>query len=45
MILGSERLLTSNRLKGLRVGVVAKPASIDGSFRHVIDRYATQYDK
>jgi uncharacterized protein YbbC (DUF1343 family) len=40
MILGSERLLASNRLKGLRVGVVANPASIDGSFRHVIDRIA-----
>jgi uncharacterized protein YbbC (DUF1343 family) len=40
MILGSERLLASNRLKGLRVGVVANPASIDRSFRHVIDRIA-----
>jgi uncharacterized protein YbbC (DUF1343 family) len=40
MILGSERLLESNRLKGLRVGVVANPASIDGAFRHVIDRIA-----
>jgi uncharacterized protein YbbC (DUF1343 family) len=44
MILGSERLLESNRLKGLRVGVVANPASIDGSFRHVIDRVATAED-
>jgi uncharacterized protein YbbC (DUF1343 family) len=41
MILGSERLLQSNRLDGLRVGVVANPASIDGDFRHVIDRIAT----
>jgi uncharacterized protein YbbC (DUF1343 family) len=40
MILGSERLLASNRLDGLRVGVVANPASIDGAFRHVIDRIA-----
>jgi len=40
MILGSERLLASNRLNGLRVGVVANPASIDGAFRHVIDRIA-----
>jgi uncharacterized protein YbbC (DUF1343 family) len=40
MILGSERLLESNRLNGLRVGVVANPASIDGAFRHVIDRVA-----
>jgi uncharacterized protein YbbC (DUF1343 family) len=38
MFLGSDRLLDSNRLKGLRVGVVANPASLDGSFRHVIDR-------
>jgi uncharacterized protein YbbC (DUF1343 family) len=40
MILGSERLLASNRLNGLRVGVVANPASIDGAFRHLIDRIA-----
>ena len=40
MILGSERLLASNRLNGLRVGVVANPASIDRGFRHVIDRIA-----
>jgi uncharacterized protein YbbC (DUF1343 family) len=40
MILGSERLLESNRLRGLRVGVVANPASIDGAFHHVIDRVA-----
>ncbi len=40
MILGSERLLASNRLDGLRVGVVANPASIDGAFRQVIDRIA-----
>jgi uncharacterized protein YbbC (DUF1343 family) len=38
MFLGSDRLLDSNRLKSLRVGVVANPASLDGSFRHVIDR-------
>jgi uncharacterized protein YbbC (DUF1343 family) len=38
MFLGSDRLLDSHRLKGLRVGVVANPASLDGTFRHVIDR-------
>ena len=40
MILGSERLLASNRLNGLRVGLVCNPASIDGEFRHVVDRIA-----
>ena len=38
--LGSERLLESGALRGRRVGVVANPASIDGSFRHVVDRVA-----
>jgi uncharacterized protein YbbC (DUF1343 family) len=38
MQLGSERLITSPRLNGLRVGVLANPASIDRSFRHVVDR-------
>jgi uncharacterized protein YbbC (DUF1343 family) len=38
MLLGSERLLASPRLNGLRVGVLANPASIDHSFRHVVDR-------
>ena len=42
MILGSERLLASTRLNGLCVGVVANPASIDGAFRHVLDRIATR---
>ena len=42
MILGSERLLASTRLNGLCVGVVANPASIDGAFRHVLDRVATR---
>jgi uncharacterized protein YbbC (DUF1343 family) len=39
--LGSDRLFDSDALKGLRVGVVANPASIDGSFRHVVDRAAS----
>ena len=37
MLLGSERLIASPRLNGLRVGVLANPASIDHSFRHVAD--------
>ena len=36
--LGSTRLLASGRLKGLRVGVVANPASVDHQFVHVVDR-------
>jgi uncharacterized protein YbbC (DUF1343 family) len=38
MRLGSERLIASPRLHGLRVGVLANPASIDHDFRHVVDR-------
>jgi uncharacterized protein YbbC (DUF1343 family) len=38
MLLGSERLITSPRLNGLRVGVLANPASIDHGFGHVVDR-------
>jgi uncharacterized protein YbbC (DUF1343 family) len=38
MLLGSERLITSARLNGLRVGVLANPASIDHGFGHVVDR-------
>jgi uncharacterized protein YbbC (DUF1343 family) len=38
--LGSDRLFASGALKGRRIGVVANPASIDGSFRHVVDRAA-----
>ena len=40
MQLGSERLIASSRLNGLRVGVLANPASIDRNFRHVVDRLA-----
>ena len=40
MLLGSERLLASSRLKGLRVGVLANPASVDGQFRHIVDHLA-----
>lgn len=38
MLLGSERLIASPRLKGLRVGVLANPASIDHGFGHVVNR-------
>jgi len=38
--LGSDLLLESGALRGRRVGVVANPASIDGAFRHVVDRVA-----
>ena len=40
--LGSERLLASGLLTGSRVGVVSNPASVDGAFRHVVDRIAAQ---
>ena len=36
--LGSDVLLGSGRLRGLRVGIVCNPASVDRGFRHVIDR-------
>jgi uncharacterized protein YbbC (DUF1343 family) len=38
MLLGSERLIASQRLNGLRVGVLANPASVDHGFGHVVDR-------
>ena len=38
MRLGSEVLIASNRLGGLRIGVVANPASLDGAFRHIVER-------
>jgi uncharacterized protein YbbC (DUF1343 family) len=44
MLLGSERLLVSPRLKGLRVGVLANPASIDRKFNHIVDRLAESPD-
>jgi uncharacterized protein YbbC (DUF1343 family) len=42
--LGSDRLFDSGMLSGRRVGVVANPASVDGSFRHVVDRAAAAPD-
>ncbi|HEX2448731.1 MAG TPA: DUF1343 domain-containing protein, partial [Methyloceanibacter sp.] len=44
MLLGSERLIASQRVKGLRVGVLANPASIDRGFRHVVDALASSRD-
>jgi len=40
MLLGSERLLATNRLNGLKVGVLANPASVDHSYRHIVDQLA-----
>ena len=39
--LGSERLLTTDALRGRRVGVVCNPASVDGELRHIADRVAS----
>jgi uncharacterized protein YbbC (DUF1343 family) len=44
MQLGSEILLASNRLDGLRVGVLANPASVDRRFRHIVDLLAASPD-
>ncbi len=38
MQLGSEQLLSSSRLDGLRVGVLANPASVDQGYCHILDR-------
>jgi uncharacterized protein YbbC (DUF1343 family) len=38
--LGSERLVSSSKLDGVRVGVVCNPASVDGRFRHIADQIA-----
>jgi uncharacterized protein YbbC (DUF1343 family) len=40
VVLGSDRLLASERLNGRRVGVVCNPASVDAKLRHVADRLA-----
>jgi uncharacterized protein YbbC (DUF1343 family) len=44
MQLGSEILLASSRLNGLRVGVLANPASVDRRFRHIVDLLASSPD-
>jgi len=38
--LGSERLLASSALDGLRVAIVCNPASVDHEFVHIADRLA-----
>src|SRR4051794_21599204 len=38
--LGIDRLIEAGAMRGQRVGVVCNPASIDGAFRHTIDRVA-----
>jgi len=38
LVLGSDRLLASDRLDGRRIGVVCNPASVDAGLRHVADR-------
>ncbi|MGE0393718.1 MAG: exo-beta-N-acetylmuramidase NamZ domain-containing protein [Vicinamibacterales bacterium] len=38
--LGSDALLDSGRLRGLTAGIVCNHASVDGRFRHVVDRLA-----
>jgi uncharacterized protein YbbC (DUF1343 family) len=41
LILGSDRLLASNRLDGRRIGVVCNPASVDAGLHHIADLLAT----
>src|SRR5207253_1754624 len=38
--LGSDVLLASSALNGLRVGIVCNPASVDHELRHIVDRLA-----
>ena len=40
--LGSDVLLSSGRLRGLRVGVVCNHASVDHGFQHIVDRLTAQ---
>ena len=42
--LGSDVLLSSGRLRGLRVGIVCNHASLDRGFLHIVDRLATADD-
>jgi len=44
MLLGSERLLASSRLNGLKVGILANPASVDQAFRHIVDQLGEASD-
>jgi uncharacterized protein YbbC (DUF1343 family) len=38
--LGLQRILATGRLRGLHVGLVCNPASVDGDFRHAIELVA-----
>src|SRR5262245_66638372 len=38
MRLGTDILRSSGRLRGMRVVIVCNHASIDGQFRHIVDR-------
>jgi len=42
--LGSDLLLSSGRLRGVRVGVVCNHASLDRGFLHIVDRLTTADD-
>jgi uncharacterized protein YbbC (DUF1343 family) len=42
--LGIDSLLASNRLRGLRVGLVANPASVNARFEHTADRLLARRD-
>ena len=44
MLIGSERLVATKRLHGLRVGVLANPASVDHDFGHIVDRLGASAD-
>ena len=44
MLLGSERLLATKRLNGLKVGILANPASANRDFRHIVDQLAEADD-
>ena len=44
VVLGSEQLLASDTLKGLRVGIVSNPASVDGALQHIVPLLAARRD-
>ncbi len=42
--LGTDVLLASPRLRGARVGIVCNHASVDGNYRHIVDRLTDATD-
>ena len=44
MTLGSDKLLSSDRLNGRSVGVVCNAASVDSELHHIVDRVAANPD-